>query len=93
MSRWFLVSLVYFVAYLSCGCVSTIITTAPPCPAWSEQAIAELETMAVIDPDSYPALFEAIARQEQFCQAIDPPEFEDVCVGSRLACWWGSVFQ
>jgi len=76
---------------LAVGCTSVVYTVGPRCPEWSEESVAELGQ--VLELGKYPALEEAIGRQELWCQAADVHSGEELCVGSRLSCWWRGLWH
>lgn len=71
------------------GCTTTVYTVGPRCPEWSDEAVEDLGR--VIDLEQYPALEEAIGRQELYCAAMEPADTSEQCFG--FWCWWRELWR
>ena len=61
-------ALCLLVTLCSVGCATAVpIGSPPPCPQWSDDAIADLKAVAA----THPALEQAIGRQLLHCMALD----------------------
>ena len=59
------------VALLFTGCVHVHYTTAGPCPAWSERAIAQWEELEM-DPKVGSDVIQAVGEWIEYCEAVEP---------------------